>query len=244
MISSLQEAVVRQIFLIRVFRRWVVRIRIFWFVSIRRQLRSIGDSASATGTVLHNLRSLRSFNPRAEVLIRAVSIVEDVCDGHVLIVGCRNEDDLFVAKALNFKSVIGLDLISYSKYVVLGDMHQMSFADNSFDAVIVPYTLSYSASARLAISEFIRVCKDGGVIGIAVEYSDALSDLTAVGNLFDPADGYSYRSVNSILQLLGDDLGSVLVQYDGLKRRQHSAEALILNPSPVILVCTISKSKN
>lgn len=240
--SRLWNGLKRRLLSVRAIRRLVVNVRIIWFVKIRRQLKSLGDAKSAPGTVTHNLRSLRSIGTRAEDLIRAVSLAEDVRDGSTLIIGCRNEDDLFVAQALGFKSVVGLDLLSYSNKVVLGDMHEIDFPDNYFDAVVVPYTLSYSADARRAVSEFIRVCKDGGVLGIAVEYSEGEADLSSVGNLFQPADGYAYRSIQAILSLLGQSVGDVFVQYDGLKRRQHSPAGLIPNPSPVILACTLDKS--
>ena len=49
---------------------------------------------------------------------------------------------------------------------VLGDATELSFADSSFDAALLSYTLSAIPDNKMALDEVMRVVKSGGRIGI------------------------------------------------------------------------------
>ncbi len=226
-------------------RQVLVGVRYFWFARVRHRLSTFGSHQSVPGTVEHNLTGILMIGQRAAQLLSAVSMVEATRGGRCLIIGCRNEDDLFVAKGYGFGSVTGLDLISYSPHVRVGDMHDLPFPDDSFDAVVVPYTLSYSNRPALAAAEFARACRAGGVIGIAIEYLPAQL-VTAVSNvhMHEAYQPYEPR-IDSAAELLAlfdpAVVDSVVVRYDALGRRHHTVDTLVRDPSPIIVVFTVKK---
>jgi SAM-dependent methyltransferase len=236
----------RDILLLRAVRRALVSARFLWFARVRRRLMTLDTNESVAGTLTHNLRGILFIGQRAPQLLRAVSLVEATRGGDCLIVGCRNEDDIFVAKALGFGSVTGVDLISYSPSVRLADMHDLPFPDDSFDAVVVPYTLSYSGSPALAAKEFARVCRPGGAVGIAIEYSPADRAVSISKALMhEQYRGFEPRIDSSagILALFDPAvIDEVVVNYDALQKRHHTEAGLIRNPSPIIVVLTVRKS--
>ena len=165
----------QHLFLLPGFRKRIVRLRLFFFVRVKRQLKSFNSENAFEVTVAHNLKSLTQCNDRMEVLIRPLSCIEKLNNIHskILVIGPRNENDLFslFGNGFSWGNITGLDLISYSPKIVLGDMHKIPFDDNHFDVVLCGWTLSYSATPKLAAKEILRVTKIGGIIGIGVEYS-------------------------------------------------------------------------
>lgn len=239
--SPLVSSLLLPLLRIRRFRVWFVKARIIFFVSFLKRLQTVGSLSAAEGTVGYNLGGLSSTNKRVDHLLAVVAIVEDSGDGKTLLVGCRNEYDIFTAWCHGFKDTIGLDLISYSKWVVPGDMHSIPFPDCTFDTVIVPYTLSYSSDVKQAVRELLRVAKPGATMGIAVEYTSRVKvEPSETEKFIDPGDGYSIRSVSAIVSLLGSSVHSVIVRYDALMAREHSKERLIPNPSPVVVVVQLT----
>lgn len=92
-------------------------------------------------------------------------------DKKLLIVGPRTEDDILWAKALGLKNVSGLDLFSYSPYIEIGDAHNTSYLDNSFDAVILSWILPYTKNPADLINEMKRITKDGGYLILGWHWS-------------------------------------------------------------------------
>ena len=61
--------------------------------------------------------------------------------------------------------VLGLDLFTNDEeYVVVGDMHKMRFADNTFDILYEKNTYNKSYDIRKALDESVRVLKPGGML--------------------------------------------------------------------------------
>ena len=88
-------------------------------------------------------------------------------------IGPRTEGEILNLFSHGFKkeNVKGLDLISYSPLIEVGDMHNMPFEDNSFDIVICGWVIAYSNNKQKAASEIIRVLKNNGIASIGVSYS-------------------------------------------------------------------------
>jgi len=63
------------------------------------------------------------------------------------------------------KNIRGLDLISYSPWVDLGDMHAMPYEDDTWDITLVSMVLTYSENPRKVVDEVVRVTKSGGGSG-------------------------------------------------------------------------------
>ena len=164
----------RQSLRINSVRKLVGRTRLGW-ARLRNQMQTLDSGHSVKETIQHNLKSLRDFsNCRIETLIRPLSVIETVRGAKsVLLIGPRNENDLLIASTyldLPLNCIRGLDLISYSKQIDLGDMHAMPYEDNAFDIVICGWTVSYSNSPQRLANEMARVCKNGGVIAVGLEY--------------------------------------------------------------------------
>jgi SAM-dependent methyltransferase len=89
-----------------------------------------------------------------------------------LSVGPRSEAELFglMARGVPVTHLRGLDLISYSPYVDLGDMHHMPYPDKSFDVIILGWVLAYSKDHKKVREEVLRVAKPGAILAIGCEY--------------------------------------------------------------------------
>lgn len=96
----------------------------------------------------------------------------------VLTVGPRTEAEWFFLMGAGFdeKKIRGLDLVSYSPFVKLGDMHDMPFDDNSFDVIMLGWVLAYSNDNEKAVKEVLRVARPGAYVAIGCEYSPLSKD--------------------------------------------------------------------
>ena len=114
---------------------------------------------------------------------------------------------------------------------------------NSFDIVICGWTVSYSNSPQQLADEMSRVCKDGGLIAVGLEYST----LDEAG--YQELLGYSLaipgveriNSVQQINQLFEDQLDQVFFSHDAPLKRSHSAKGLVAFPSSVASIFSIKK---
>src|SRR5436305_2998048 len=127
------RAHIRSLHLVPLYRRAVVAARRVYFVRIRKALRTLQSGDSFDATLPHNLKSLAQYNTRIDLLIKPLSVLEQLDAGSkVLVVGPRNEHDLFTLAAHGFRNVRGLDLISYSPLIDLGDMHATPYPDDAW----------------------------------------------------------------------------------------------------------------
>ena len=132
---------------------------------------------SIPNTAEYNLQALVKFPladfvmPRMHWLINAAYAIPDInAHSRVLIIGPRSENDLFLLKSRKARYIKALDLISYSPLVTLGDMHEIPFPDNSFDLIIIGWTLPYSSCPEVVIDELKRVASPRSFICIGLEH--------------------------------------------------------------------------
>jgi SAM-dependent methyltransferase len=238
----------RQALRIGFVRQWAGRWRLrkaLW----RGRLKTLDSKLSVAETLKHNLKSLSDFsNPRIELLIRPLSVIESTRAARsILLIGPRNENDLLVASTyfdLPLTCFRGLDLISYSKLIDLGDMHAMPYADDQFDVVICGWTLSYSSQPQRLADEMIRVCKSGGLIAVGVEYS------TMADADYEEKVGYSLatpglkriNSVSEIEQLFAANLSERYFYHDAPLKMSHTSQGFCDRPSGVATIFSIRKS--
>ena len=195
----------------------------------------------ATGTevrdfaINHNLKRLK--DPSA--LLRPGMLINPLChidyiNRHlkrlkVLTIGPRNECEIFTLIAGGFlpKNITALDLISYSKFIDLGDMHAMPYDDDSFDVVLLPWVIGYSNDIKKAISETMRVAKPGAFIGVGGENNP---------NDKDPQTGEAIQQVwhrtDTLLEMFDDMIDQVIF-------RQDVHPALIGHVQHVIVIFTM-----
>ncbi len=82
-------------------------------------------------------------------LIKPLSATELINpSSSILVVDPRCEWDFFLLTNEEFRNIVGLDLIRYSSYNKLGDMHDITktFDLNPFYAVLIGWTLFYNNS--------------------------------------------------------------------------------------------------
>jgi SAM-dependent methyltransferase len=84
----------------------------------------------------------------------------------ILLVGPRYESDYFLLRGYGFSAnrIKLLDQFSTSPRIEVGDAHDMTFADESFDIVILSWCLAYSADPELMVNEAWRTLKQEGVL--------------------------------------------------------------------------------
>lgn len=135
----------------------------------------------------------------------------------VLIVGPRTENEILLYLSHGFSGghVRGLDLMSYSPWVDVGDMHDMPYADSSFDVVLFSWVLGYSKNQKKAVAEAVRVAKPGGLVGIGEEFEPKTPE--EHNKQLRAAAGYTlYGTVTThaqqLIQLFGDAVDKVVFQ--------------------------------
>lgn len=111
----------------------------------------------------------------------------------ILCVGCRNTDEIKYFKKKGASDVVGIDLYHISSDVIVMDMHELKFEDESFDVVYSRHSFEHAFDKNKAATEFIRVLKPGGVVVIEVpgkykgggdyNYFNTIEDVT---NVFKP----------------------------------------------------------
>jgi len=157
-------------------------IRYLVLAKIFRKLKFYQESNESVGqeTIQHNykglsLLSLKSFSgTRPRMLFKILDSIQsiDKKTAKILIVGPRAESEFFIAKSMGFRknNITGLDLISYSPYVTLGDMHAMPFENSSFDVIVLGWVLAYSNDLQQACNEIMRVGKKGCTVITGIQY--------------------------------------------------------------------------
>jgi SAM-dependent methyltransferase len=238
----LQSLDPRALYRVPLIRHAVARLRHAWLTR-RSGVRILERHRSDARTASHNRRSLIAFNPRNERLLFGALVREDLSRTRVLVLGCRSEEELLMFQGYGFERPRAVDLISYSPWIELGDMHALPYAGASFELVFCAYTLSYSEDPSQAAREMLRVVADGGTIAIAVEYMPhALR-----GEIQDALLGYRIGgaspldSTAAILRLFEPHVAKVFVDYDAEKKRHHTQQGLIRNPSPLLCVFQVRK---
>jgi len=225
---------------------WVL-LRAAYFIRLRRRLRTLDSGKAVKATLAHNLRHLYWSNERMNLLLFPLAVIETLRrDARILVVGPRNENDLYTLAGLGFRfeNLVGLDLISYSPRIHLGDMHAIPFPDGSFDSVVCGWTLSYSTDPQRAANELARVTKPGGIVAIGVEYSTLTPDderKLAGYTLQDPEQaGRRVNSTADLKALFRPHIGTVFFEHDAPGRRTHTAAAIKSDVSNVAVVFSLA----
>ena len=211
-----------QMLLIDLVRFAVVWVRFIWFVKVLGRLKTLGadgkaHAAVADNTISHNLKGLVDLAVnRSHLLVRPLSVIEALpVDAQILSVGPRTEGELMNLAAHGFawQKLCGLDLISYSPKIALGDMHDTSYDDDSFDGVLLGWVLAYREEPAIAASEIIRITRSGGVIAVGVEYSPQSQEQVIAQVGYQPGAKARIESCEQILGFFGTAVDHVYYQH-------------------------------
>lgn len=90
-------------------------------------------------------------------------------DKKCLCIGARTGQEVVALKELGVEDVIGIDIVEHLPHVVKGDMHNLSFEDNSIDFV---YTniLDHSIMPEKLFEEVERVLKNNGLFFLQIQF--------------------------------------------------------------------------
>jgi SAM-dependent methyltransferase len=238
----------KQLLLIRAVRVVVCKLRFYYYARLRNRIKTLESKDAIDHTIKHNLKSIGVFGlTRMDMLIKPVSVLENVSkDARILVIGPRNEDDIMNLVGNGFKTnnIIGLDLISYSPFVEVGDMHNTRFTDSYFDIIICGWTLSYSNEPQKFADEALRIIRNKGIIAIGVEYSLLTNEQSI--NLHE---GYDLRpnnferinSLDQILNLFKGHVQHLYFNHDAPNKISHG-EILDKNVSNIIAIFSIFKN--
>jgi len=197
------------------------KIRYIWFVLILRRLKSFENLDHVDGHQ-HNSKGILHARPSDRILklIMPLSIIDSLnVDSKILAIGCRYETDLLYLASHGFSvsNIRGLDLLSYSPWIDLGNMHNMSYEDNTWDAVMMGWVLTYSKDPKKAAAEIIRVTRPKGIvaIGITTYPEKYIAEQVEEGML--PVEYETLNRINStsdILMLFGNHVDKIYFQHD------------------------------
>lgn len=134
----------------------------------------------------------------------------------VLSVGPRNEGELFLIRSLGFKwqNIYGEDLLSYSKLISLGDIHNSQYEDNFFNVIFCGWVITYSNNYEKILEELLRIVKNKGIISIGFTYN--------------PKDNYSIYSTEQILKKYEKNISHVYFDFDAYKNNPNNKRHSIL----------------
>ena len=239
--------ILKQLLLVREIRIVVGKLRFYYFAKLIGRIKTLESKDAIDHSVSHNLKSVSDFwGIRMDKLIRPLSVLENVSkDSKILVIGPRNEDDILnlVGHGFSAKNIIGLDLISYSPLIEVGDMHSTRFQNSFFDVIVCGWTLSYSNLPDKFAQEVMRIVKDKGVVAIGVEYSTLTEEQSLSlhgGYHLKPTNFDRINSTNQILSLFDGHVREVFFNHDAPNRISHS-DQIAINVSNVVTIFSIKK---
>ena len=235
---------VKQLLLIDFIRFMICFPRYLYFRFVRVKYRTLEDIEKGSeniaqdknrSTLSHNLKvfafSYKAFKDllssfsvqRSSRLIRPLMGIDRLTKNSgntkVLIIGPRTEGEIFNLMGYGFKlkNIKALDLHTYSPRVDLGDIHDMPYANDTFDLVICGWVIPYSNNKTLAASEIKRVLKNNGIVAIGLTYQP--SGMHFGTGLVD--------STESIHNLFSSDVKNVYFRYDQKEEDKESIGGII-----------------
>mgnify|MGYP001828646853 CR=1 FL=1 len=149
-------------------------------------------------------RTLLKRNPslreRTRLLIDEVAKLGDLGRCEVLCVGCRTVAEIDCFRQKGARCVVGIDLYSEHREILVMDMHDLTFPDNRFDIIYCSHCLEHSYDIHQVVSEFVRVGRPGArvVVEIPTQFETQGADLIDL------------RSLQSLYELFEPHLGRIL----------------------------------
>ena len=145
----------------------------------------------------------------ARALIDEVARAEPA-SAAVLCIGCRNGHELDEFRARGFADVVGIDIFSQRSDIVVMDMHELAFPDDSFDVVYSSHSLEHAYDVDGVVAQIARVGRDGAVVAVEVPVrhhgSDAdRVDFDGLDALREPFRRYVREELLAVEDVVGSD---------------------------------------
>jgi SAM-dependent methyltransferase len=132
---------------------------------------------------------------RAEELFAALSLPpRDLTGDRLLLIGPRTVQEFYLAWLYGFSwdKIEGIDLYKTHPKIHVMNMEAMTFAEASFDSILMSATLAYAKDVRTCLSECARVLRPGGYL--------------VFGQTFCPGSEYHGNKIS------GDETRRILLQ--------------------------------
>jgi len=155
-------------------------LRWLYYYKILNKLKTKNSNYALENTLSHNLSVFDKFPlddfamKRTSFLINSISAIESLNNNsNFLIIGPRTESDILKLKgSFSTSNIEAIDIISYSPWIKLQDMHSIEFPDNDFECVMNNWAIAYSENQKIVFKEMIRVLKSGGIFALGFEHHD------------------------------------------------------------------------
>tara|TARA_B100000575_G_C23136486_1_gene660341 strand:+ start:494 stop:1249 length:756 start_codon:yes stop_codon:yes gene_type:complete len=241
LLSKIFNSLITDLYKIDILRTTIVIIRFIFLFHIRKKIKYYIDpnkkiddhiivpreDGSKKTVITHNMRfienffdfrkTFRRFNGSKTKQISFPLMSIDYLNferDKVLSVGPRNEGELFQIRSMGFKwqNIYGIDLLSYSNLVTLGDIHKSKYMDNFFNVILCGWVITYSTNYEKILDELLRIVKNKGIISIGFSYN--------------PNEDSSIYSTEQILKRYEKNISQVYFNFDAYKdnpeNRRHS----------------------
>lgn len=217
-------------------------LRWLYYYKILNKLKTKNSNYALKNTLAHNLTVFDKFPlddfvmKRTSWLINSISAIEFLNNNsNFLIIGPRTESDLLKIKgSFGTTNIEAIDIISYSPWIKLQDMHSIEFSDNYFECVMNNWAIAYSENQKIVFKEMIRVLKSGGIFALGFEHHDNI--------LIDEYKKKDQRHVNGLINS-HKDINSVQDIENILLELEINFETLIKIDAPLKNIRTSEKIK-
>lgn len=158
-----------------------------WRYLLTRGMKGLDETALAEGNGF--LNKVSSYNRsqlwewhrvRTEKLTAVLRCISDIPERpRILVIGPRNEAEVLLMSLYGFpfESVEAIDIFSYSPLIKLQDMHELQYADGTFDVVYSAWTLPYAYDMAKVVREIRRVLKPRGIVAAGYSLDKDVSSL-------------------------------------------------------------------
>jgi hypothetical protein len=216
-------------------RQRVAHARFIYYVKLLKRLRTFeaNNDGVTENTISHNVKGMVDLSVvRSNMLVRPLSVIQSLnAESRILSIGPRTEGEIFNLMAHGFSAdrIRGLDLISYSPFIDVGNMHNMPYADSSWDAVIMGWVISYSSEQGRAAMEVVRVTRPGGIVAVGLEWYPPRTKEQILDKLgYQLGHSDQPRSTDEVLALFGDHVDRVYVRHDPAENLDRVGELFVI----------------
>lgn len=154
------------------------------------------------------LKKNTNSNERVKYLMNAFkNTVNPDKDPKIISIGCRNAAEISAFKSLGFEHVIGIDLYSEDKSILLMDMHDIKLPENTFDVIYSSHSLEHSKDPEKVLRECGKIAKDGAyfIIEVPVNYPTSKIDIQDFKNL-KTLYGIIEKNLNVSEKIFGEEI--------------------------------------
>jgi len=191
------------IFRISIVRQAYTRIRYYFFIYLRKLSKS--EDVEGVGWLDYSQSAFQKWKPltrRIDFLVNTLDFHLVNKDSKLLVIGPRFECELYgyLSLGVKRKNLEALDTFSYSPLIKCGNMHDMDqFPIETFDLIIIGWTIVYAKNPTQVFQELFRVSKKGAKIVITWDSPIRLSYNHFEDLVFENTEGLMYKISDLVL---------------------------------------------